>query len=121
MPALAISTITFDQRGCVELDLNLAAEGILNRGRRVIRNQTLDGGVAVEDLGFSVGDLTWLVKAKVTKAQVEVLRYLVQTYGEVRAVTFEGVYRAVFSPDCLDERQAPFITLRLLVKEKESL
>jgi hypothetical protein len=119
MPTLALSTITFDQRGCIELDLNLAAEGILNRGRRVIRNQTLDGGVAVEDLGFSVGDLTWLVKVRVTKAQAEVLRYLVATYGEIRAVTKEGIFRA--APDNLDERQAPFVTLRLLVKEKESL
>src|SRR5262249_543575 len=116
-----LSTVTYDQNGCVELDLNLAAEGILNRGRRVIRTQTLDGRAEVEDLGFSVADLTWLVKAKVTKAQVGVLRYLVETYTQIRVVTFEGVYRAAFSPDCLDERQAPFVTLRLLVKEKESL
>src|SRR5262249_29183490 len=113
-----ISTITFDQRGCIELDLNLAAEGILDRGRRVIRTATLDGGAVVEDQGFAHGDRTWLIKAKVGESLAENLRYLVQTYGEVRAVTKEGVFRA--APDGLDERQAPFITLRLLVKEKES-
>src|SRR5262249_60162073 len=102
MPALALSTITFDQRGCVELDLTVAAEGILDRGRRVIRTQTLDGGVEVEDQGYSHGDRTWLVKARVTAALVETLRYLVETYGELRAVTKEGVFRA--APDGLDER-----------------
>lgn len=118
MPALALSTLTYDQNGCVELDLNLAAEGILDRGRRVIRTQTLDGGVETEDMGLSHGDRTWLVKSKVSEAQAETLRYLVETYGELRAVTKEGIFRA--APESLDERNAPFVTLRLLVKEKEA-
>jgi hypothetical protein len=117
MPALSLCTLTYDPFANLELELNATGEGLLDRGRRVTRTPTIDGGAVVEDFGLSHADRTWTVRAKASRGQAEILRYLVEAYGEIRAVTREGVFRV--APDTLQETTAPLVSLRLLVLRKE--
>jgi hypothetical protein len=118
MPALSLCTLTYDPFANLELELNAVGEGLLDRGRRITRTATIDGGAVVDDFGLSHADRTWTVRARATKLQAETLRYLVEAYGEVRAVTREGVFRV--APDTLQESTAPIVSLRLLVLRKEA-
>jgi hypothetical protein len=112
-----ISTTTADAAGYVELDvLPDSSEGDILR--RVNRVATLDGGVVVNDNGYSEADRTLeLAWQPLTVAQEASVVRLLQSYARLQVSTRSGVFLAApetYSPGA-DES-----TLRLLVIEKLS-
>ena len=112
-----LSTPTYDLDGSIELALTALAEPGGAR-RRVNRIATLDGGVAVNDFGFSDADRTLLLRWKPTdQAQHEDIERLAQTYPLLQVATRGGVYLA--APETYTQGSDES-TLRLLVVEKLS-
>ena len=118
MPDLALYTTTYDPFANLELAFDTHTEGIHDRGRRVTRTPTIDGGAVLDDSGLAHADRTWIIRARVTSTQVDTLKYLIDSYGTVRAVTTEGVFTVAL--DTLELRGRPFATLRALVLRKEA-
>ncbi len=53
---IGLSTTTYDLQGDLILDADLENSDIVNLSRRVSKQALLDGGVSVNDFGFSEGD-----------------------------------------------------------------
>lgn len=112
-----ITTPTFDLDGVVRLQLTAPAEPEGTR-RRVNRIATLDGGVAVNDFGFSDSDRILLLRWQPTgQAQHEEVERLVQTYALLQVATRGGVYLA--APEVYVQGNEES-SLRLLVTSKLS-
>lgn len=113
----ALSSITFDPSGYIELDL-LPDHTDGEVRRRVNRVATLDGGAVVSDAGFSHADRTiqlrWQPRDKTTEDDVE---RLVRTYATLAVSTRSGVF--LTSPESYTPT-ATESSLRLLVLEKLS-
>lgn len=112
-----LSTLTFDLDGFIEV----ATSDKMNSGdtkRRVNRIATLDGGVAVNDFGFTDADRTInMVWQPASRAVDEAIDRLVQTYDRLHVSTRAGVFLAApetYTPGAAESR------LRLLVIEKVS-
>jgi hypothetical protein len=107
----------FDLDGVVKLRLVSDVEPSETR-RRVSRIATLDGGVAINDFGFSDGDRTLLLRwAPESRQQHDDIERMVQLYPLLQVALRSGVYLAApesYQPGS-DES-----TLRLLVKQKLS-
>lgn len=117
MPDVSLSTLTYDPDGCLDLSFEKSSEGIDDRGRRVERVQTLDGGVVVVDGGMVHGDRTFVLRARVSKEQKDALKYLVETYAELRCSTRDGLYRVACETLTFTGNLA---TAKLLVMSKEA-
>ncbi len=64
-----------------------------NASRRQTRVATLDGGSVLQDRGFSNSDLTFVISAKeFSEGVFESLRYLVESFPEVRISTRIGSF-----------------------------
>ncbi len=113
---ISITTPTFDIAGHVMIDPRPDNSETITR--RVNRVATLDGGVAINDGGYTDGDrtlsYTWRT---VSKAHTETLSRMVQNYSLLTVATPDGVYSA--APSSFDYGKAES-TLTLLVKEKLS-
>lgn len=96
---LLIDSITFDLQGSVELDA-LPDSTFSTLGRRTNKVATLDGGVAINDFGFTHADRDFQVLVKPTPEQDAALRYIVENYGQVYVSTKEGFFKAIpeYSP-----------------------
>lgn len=113
----AISSPTFDLDGFVEIDA-LPDQRDGDVARRVNRVKTLDGGVAINDFGFSEGDRTIdLAWSPDNLARETAVARLVQLYATLTVATRSGVYLA--APETYAPR-ADESRLRLLVIEKLS-
>lgn len=115
---LCVLTVpTFDIDGVVRLNLTAPAEPEGTR-RRVNRSATLDGGVAVNDFGFSDGDRILLLRWQPTgKAQHLAVDRLVQIYPLLQVATAGGMYLA--APEVYVQGSEES-SLRLLVTRKLS-
>ena len=114
---ITIHSTTFDLDGTVELPvLPDSLDG--ETRRRVTRVATLDGGVAVNDRGFSEGDRDLLYTWKtVSKAHNDAIDRIVRLYPRVTVSNRQGCYLAApqtFSPGAEES------SLTLLVIEKLS-
>ena len=110
---IAISSLTFDPDG--HLVLRELPDSELNDAtRRVNRARTLDGGVAINDNGYSHGDRTFRVRWIGDAAPAH---RLLRLYGRLRVVTREGVFQAV--PESIGRRGKTH-ELSLLVVERET-
>jgi hypothetical protein len=112
-----ISTPTFDVAGDIELDVNPDTD-FLEISRRVSRIATVDGGVAINDGGYSDGDIlfdyTWRT---VSKAHNDSIARIVKLYPTVKLSTIDGVFLAApstFTPGVTES------TLQLLSIRKLS-
>lgn len=98
---IAISSPTFDIDGHVVIH-PLPGSNIGETRRRVNRVPTLDGGVAVNDRGFSEGDRTLSYEwDAVSKAHNDAVERLFRLYARLFVSTPDGVYSAapqVFTP-----------------------
>ena len=113
-----VSTPSFDLDGFVQLRLTSPAEPSETR-RRVNRIATLDGGVALNDFGFTDADRTLLLAwSPESRRQHEAIERLVQTYPELQVATASGVYLA--APEVYQQGNEES-TLRLLVLAKLSV
>jgi hypothetical protein len=112
-----LSAPTFDLSGYLELQVR-DDTSFVEASRRVNRVKTLDGGVVINDGGFSDGDRTITLRWTPTSSEVEAnVERLLQTYALLVISTRSGVYSA--APD----RYAPGgdeSSLTLLVFEKLS-
>ena len=89
-----VSAITFDLQGYAMLEpLPDSDYGVLLR--RANRVRTLDGGVAVNDFGFTHADREFLLNLRPSKATDTTLRYLVENYGQVHVSTDDGFFTAI--------------------------
>jgi len=85
-------------------------------GRRSNRVATLDGGVAVNDFGFSEGDRTVVVRWRSTESEELRARSIVQTHRLVNLSMNDGIYEAVplrVNQSDLETRLTLLITRRL--------
>lgn len=112
---ISISAPTFDLNG--SLLLTRVFKSDLDSGsRRVTRTATLDGGVALADMGYAHGDRTLrLVAGGVTRETVEQAAYLQRNYPLLLVATMEGVFLGAI--ESLSVRGGD-LSLNYLVKEK---
>jgi len=113
-----LSAKTFDPVGHVQINITPDT----NQGevrRRVNRVATLDGGVVVNDSGFSDGDrtidLAWVPRDGITDAAVD---RMVQLYDRATLATRVGVFDVALDSYIPGTDES---TLRLLVISKLSL
>ena len=93
-------------------------DGARRGARRTTRTATLDGGVAVTDLGYSDGDRDIVVKDETAEqAVVDFVRHIVEDYALVTVSTEDGSYLAVPADHKYEEG---VLTLKLLITEKIS-
>lgn len=100
MSGIGLSTEIFDLDGALyiydrQLDQAMGEKN-KERSRRVSRTACLDGSVAVYDSGYADGDRT--INVRVPKAPSEIvsfLEYIIETYGTIRVMCFEGAFKAV--------------------------
>jgi len=111
---ITLSTPTFDLRGHVQLHA-LPDSDVGTVTRRVNRVATLDGGVAVNDQGFSDGDRTMTVRFRPGPDTDADLRRMMRLYPVVHAAMPEGVFEAAISAYGPDRGGA---SLTLLVIKK---
>ncbi len=108
---IALSTLTFDPDGHVVLR-ELPDSNTRDLRRRTNRLPTLDGGVSLNDAGFSHGDRTFVVRWRGDDSAV---RRLVRLYGRLRVSTRDGVFLA--APEGIRQRNGRENELTLLVLE----
>jgi hypothetical protein len=89
-----VSATVSDPAGYVELDVIEESPGGITR-RRISRIATLDGGVVVNDGGYSPGDrtieLAWVASSKTNDDAIE---RLIRLYNRVNVATRAGVFLA---------------------------
>ena len=111
---ISLSTPTFDIDGFVSFEPD--EDSPPEMFRRVVRARTLDGGVAINDSGYSDGDstldYTWQT---VSRGHTDAVAYLFKNYRLLTVSTPEGVYLA--APQAFDPGQDES-SLTLLVKER---
>lgn len=113
----ALATVTWDPAGHVLLEV-LADSSIGETRRRVNRVATLDGGVVLNDRGYSEADRTVELKWRPASATDEaVIDRLVRTYTRLILTLRAGCYLVVpetYTPGAAESK------LRLLVVSKLS-
>jgi len=92
---LALSTLTIDPFGAQLLMLKPGSTSLGDTARRVSRVATLDGGATVLDGGYTVADRTVSIDLTgQTKAVVDDLKYLCETYEKLLVLTEDGAFLA---------------------------
>lgn len=104
----------YEARGNIKIN-ELADSKLLDSTRRVNRRATIDGGVFLDDLGFSHGDRTFDIKSQETLENSERLRELQRNYRIYECVTSEGVFLGTISDIRSKEG---ILTLQFLIKNK---
>jgi len=90
---IGIAATQFDVLGAVVFKEDMAESDMESLSRRGSKAKTLDGGVYIEDLGFSDSDRDFKIKVNnPTIAQVDTLKYLVRTYSTLLFACREGVF-----------------------------
>jgi hypothetical protein len=89
---IGISTRSFDNKGHIRLKPDLTKSKLGNIARRVKVTSTLDGGVAVEDRGFTKTDMQFSVVFNSVEATNEHVEYLVKNYKELRVAINSDIY-----------------------------
>lgn len=91
---VTISATSFDLDGTVDIEtVNTNDAG--EKRRRNNKVQTLDGGIAINDRGYSHGDRSMtLVWPTVSKAHNAMCDRLVENYDTVEVSFYEGVFLA---------------------------
>ena len=110
-----ITPVSFDPAGA--LVIRHAHDSDLgDHARRVSRVGTMDGGVAVNDFGFSEGDRTVVIRWRCTEAQEARAQAILETHQLVRLTMRRGCFEAVpqrFRMDGMDAAFTLLITRRL--------
>jgi hypothetical protein len=89
-----LSSITFDLEGTADIDA-LANSDAGTMTRRTNRVATLDGGVAVNDFGYTDADRDLTVRMRLTEELDNTLRYIVRNHGQIHVSTSEGFFKAI--------------------------
>jgi len=112
---ISISAPTFDLDGSLLLR-GSARSDLFSQSRRVSRTATLDGGVYLDDMGFTHGDRTLRITVKADSLKtIDALAYLHRTYAQLMVATIEGVFLGAISQISVTNGD---IIITYLVKEK---
>lgn len=115
---VTLSTTTFDLDGYVTIDALPASTDLGEVRRRMNRVQTLDGGAAFNDAGYSEADRTIRLQWTPQDAASEALvARLVRLYQRLRISCSDGVFLA--APESY-KSSSTVSTMSLLVAEKLS-
>jgi len=112
---ISISTTTASATGAVILD-EIQGSILFDMPSRVSRTKTLDGGVYINHSGFSHGDRTVTVVAKVTEGKWDVLNQIYQNETIVLLSMPGGIYTAAIENL---RREGVTVTIKIMLKEKE--
>ena len=110
---IGISTLTQNMAGAVTFETE-GPTNIREAHARVSRSATLDGGSVVNHLGFSHGDRTLRVQARVTESGADVIWAIFVLGVMVNVATDEGMYRAAIETLIADNGN---IKMTILIKE----
>ena len=86
-----LSSRLFDIAAALRLPLNRQSE-IGDFSRRIVREQTIDGGAVLIDQGYSAGDQTFLIRADIDAEIGETLQYMIENHGEFTLSIHHGCY-----------------------------
>lgn len=115
---ILVSSEQFDINGKAILRIGLRTD-LETMSRRANRTGTLDGGVVMEDYGFSHGDRTLDVRIdRVTARLRDTLKGMIQLHAYWLVSLPDGVYRC--APDSLATDSDEGLRLTLLVEKKVS-
>lgn len=113
---IGLSTRTYDLDGAVLLNENPTASNMDSIGRRVVRQQTLDGGAYFADSGYSASDRTFTVVLTAPSLELqEQLEYITQNYSLLFITCRHGAYLGGISR--IAQRRGQ-LTLTILVSEE---
>jgi len=88
---ISLCSRVFDPDGAMLISINPDSE-LGSSTRRVNRVKTLDGGVSINDTGFSDGDREFKLKAQLSALEVEQINRLYQLYPLLSISTSNGVF-----------------------------
>lgn len=92
---VTLSTLTFDLDGFIQFETVPANDGGIKR-RRTSKVKTLDGGVAVNDRGYTDGDREIpFTFNTVSRAHSALCGRMVANYPQVEVSFYEGVFLAI--------------------------
>jgi hypothetical protein len=115
---ISISSKTFDLSGSLLFD-TLTDNGLGRMERRATKVAVFDGGVAVNDGGFSHGDRDMVFTYKpISTEHDDIARRLVQLHTRVYVSTYEGCFEAIPGPFDADPERNTF-TLQIIQKVSE--
>lgn len=104
----------FSENGNIKI-AELSDSKLNDSTRRVSRRKTINGGVFLDDLGFSHGDRTFEIKANSTAALIANISQLKQVYSQCQCITSEGVFLGVIRSIT---ENGNVLTTQFLIKEK---
>ena len=110
---IGISTLIQNTAGAITFETEKPTF-IRNATARVSRSATLDGGAVINHLGFSHGDRTLQIYARLTEADKAALWAIFILGVMVNVSTDEGMYRAAIS--ALDLDKTP-MQMTIIIKE----
>jgi len=91
---ISFSTVEYNPVGRLELEPDLSGSDYRSAGRRLSRSRTLDGGVVLDDAGFSDGDRIMEFQFKgVSAADHETLQAMAEDYPLVKVGTEDGLFQ----------------------------
>lgn len=86
-----ISSISFDIRGAISFEESPQDTNFGTKVRRQNRIATLDGGIVLQDRGFSIADVTYRITVRdFTEDLFNRLSEFVETQSQVRLTSREG-------------------------------
>jgi len=88
---ISINTTTSDTNGSILI--NTVAD-IRDNTARISRTKTLDGGVVINNSGFSAGDMTLRISERISESKAAVLWYIFQNYTSILLSTNAGLFLA---------------------------
>ena len=119
MPDVILSTKTFDLNGYLEIDLDGDREIFVERARiRTIVSFALDGSPIREDGGFTHVGRKWDVRMKPSLDALEIMKYLIETYGSVDCSIREGMFTVV--PQRISTPSPLLFQFQLVVVSKDT-
>lgn len=83
--------------------------------RRVTRKATIDGGVHIDDLGFSHGDRTFEIRVVNSVDLERKIDLLMQNFTLYHCLTLDGIFSGVIQRKTVQDN---IMTITFLVKEK---
>jgi len=86
---ISISTTIFDCNGSVVFD---DSADIRENVARVSRIKTLDGGVVINNSGFSDGDMTVGISSKISEVKAKDLWHIFKNYTSINFSTEHGFF-----------------------------
>ena len=111
---IGISTLTQNTAGAITFDAREKKTSIRNATARVSRSATLDGGAVINHMGFSHGDRTLQIYARLTETDADALWAIFILGVMVNVATDEGMYRAAI--EALNIDTTP-IKMTIIIKE----